>query len=102
MEIRKEEILLALQSSLLGEIYEKIRAVVFKYDPTCRHFIIRYYLDTEPDQDDFDSVGVVAAEFLSNFKFSDFDKVDEECIYTNLAISDLDLMDGLVYYRKEY
>jgi len=102
MEIKRGEILLALQSSLLGEIYPTIRAVVFKYNSDYRHFTIRYYLEKEPDEDDYENIGVVVAEFLSNFKFSDFDKVDEECVYSNIPISELDILDGMVYCRKEH
>jgi len=101
MEIKREEILLALQSSLLGEVYQSVRAVVFKYDPDLKHFILRYYLDKVPDKNDNESIGNVVAEFISNFKYSDFNKVEEECIYSDKSISELDIMDGIVYCRKE-
>ena len=102
MAIKREEILLALQSSLLGEIYSGIRAIVFNYNSDNRQFILRYYLEKEPDEDDYKNIGIVVAEFLSNFKFSEFDKVDEECVYSKLSISELEILDGMVYCRKEY
>lgn len=102
MKVTREKILLALQSSLQGEIYPSIRAIVFKHNPQLKHFILRYYLDKEPEESDYESIGNVMAEFMSNFKFSDFERLDEECLYTDKPISKLDIMDGLVYYRKEY
>jgi hypothetical protein len=101
MAIKREEILLALQSSLLGEIYSKIRAIVFKYNADARQFTLRYYLENESNEDDYENIGVVIAEFISNFKFSEFEKVDEECVYSKLSISELEILDGMVYCRKE-
>lgn len=102
MAIKREEILLALQSSLLGEIYSEIRAVVFKYNSDNRQFTLRYYLEKEPNEDDYENIGIVVAEFISNFKFSEFEKVDEECVYSKLPISELEILDGMVYCRKEH
>jgi|GEM_PF-4022720 len=100
MGIKREEILLALQSSLLGEISTSVIAVVFQYNAENRYFKLRYYLDKEPDKDEYESIGNVVAEFISNFKFSDFDKVDEECFYTTLLPSEVDILDGIVFCRK--
>lgn len=102
MEINREEILLALQSSLIGEIYPAIRVVVYKYIPKNKHFVLRYYLDREPTEEDNENVEIVMTEFISNFKYSDFDKIKEECCYSDELISQLDIMDGIVYCRKEY
>lgn len=102
MGVEREKILLTLQSSLLGEVYQELRAVVFRYSYEHRHFVIRYYLDREPNEDDYESVGNVVAEFISNFKHSNFERIEEECVYTKDSISELDIMDGMVYCRKEY
>ena len=99
--INRLDILLALQSALLGEVYPSIRAVVYKYSSETKQFLLRYYLDREPIDDDYESAGNVVAEFISNFKFSDFDIVKEECVYSNDPISMFDIMDGMVYCRKE-
>jgi hypothetical protein len=101
MAISKEQIMLALQEAMLGEIYNNIRAIVFKYDPKNKLFILRYYLDREPIMDDYDNIGIVIAEFLAYFKYSDFDHISQECIYTDNLISQIDVMDGIVYCRKE-
>jgi hypothetical protein len=101
MEIKRKEILLALHSALLGEIYPKIRAIVFKYDYDNRHFTLRYYLESEPDEDDYENIAVVLTVFISNFKFSDFETLSEECVYSKEPLSKLDILDGIVYCRKE-
>lgn len=101
MEIKREQILLSLQSALLGEIYNSIRAIVFKYEANNRYFLLRYYLDREPNDDDFENVEIVITEFISNFKFTDFNKTKAECKHTTLPLSHLDIMDGIVYCRKE-
>lgn len=101
MAINKTSIFLALQSALLGEVYEGIRAIAFKYNPDTKYFKLRYYLNRKPTEDDNNSIGNVMAEFISNFKHTEFDKIDEECIYFQKPISELDPMDGIVFCRKE-
>ena len=102
MAIKREEILLALQSSLLGEIYAEIRLIVFKYNSDNRQFMLRYYLDREPTEEDYENLSVVITEFISNFKYSEFDGVSSECIYSKSPISELETLDGIVYCRKEF
>jgi hypothetical protein len=101
MAIKREEILLALQSALLGAIYPSIRAIVFKYDPSSKYFMLRSYLDREPNEDDFERASIVNTEFMASFKFSDFDKVEQECIRYDGDISKLDILDGMIYLRSE-
>ena len=64
---------MALQASLIGEIYSDIRAVVFKYDANMNHFILRYYQEREPNVNDYESISIVISNFLAQFKFSDFE-----------------------------
>jgi hypothetical protein len=99
--ITQEKILLAMQHSLIGEIYPSIRAVVTRYNSLKKAFTIRYYLDSEPTSKDFENVSSVMSEFISHFKHSDFDDLYEECIFCMEPQSDLDLLDGFVYSRKE-
>jgi hypothetical protein len=101
MTIKNEDIRLALQTSLLGEIYHNIRAIVFYYNPTEKKFLLRYYMDQEPSEEDFENADIVLTEFMSHFAFSEFDVVESECVYTTLPISAIDVMDGLVFCRKE-
>ena len=44
MGLRNEEIRIAMQIALLGEVYSEIRAIAYSYDPEEKRFLIRYYL----------------------------------------------------------
>jgi hypothetical protein len=101
MSIDNENIRLALQTSLLGEIYPNIRMIVFKYTPKNKEFTLRYYIDREPTEDDFENIGNVIAEFISNFKHSEFNKINEECVFSLDPFSKLDTMDGVIFCKKE-
>lgn len=70
MALTTRAILSALKTALMGEIYPSIRAVVYHDDPKRRNFLLRYYLDREPLERDYESVGVVMTEFISQFKYS--------------------------------
>lgn len=99
--ITVDEILLTLQVSLLGEIYPSIRAIVYKYEPDTKKFLLRYYLDREPNEDDYYNVSCVVTEFIAYFKFTEFEDLIEECVYSDEPYSKLDVLDGCVYLRKE-
>ncbi len=101
MGLTTEEIRSAMQTSLLGEVYPEIRAVAFAYDGIKKSVLIRYYLNREPTEDDYENVSEVMAEFISNFKHSEFDELKEECQYSNLPKSELAPLDGFVYSKKE-
>ncbi|MDT3738234.1 MAG: colicin [Candidatus Kapabacteria bacterium] len=99
--ITRSEIMLSLQDALIGEIYNNIRAIVFDYNEDNKTFLLRFYLDKEPDEDDFESVSIVMSEFISHFKFSEFNTINEECLYSKLQLSELEPLSGVVYARKE-
>lgn len=100
MELNNTRIRLALQASLLGEVYSSIRAIVYKYNPLKNQIILRYYLDREPTDEDYGNISVVATEMWSHLP-TEIDILDEECIYSNSIISELEILDGMVYCRKE-
>lgn len=101
MGLTTEEIRIALQIALLGEIYREIKAIVFGYDEEDKIFTLRYYLEKEPTDDDFESVSEVMTEFISHFKHSEFQDLKEECKYSNLPNSQLEPLSGFVYSRRE-
>ena len=101
MVLKIEQIRVALQIALLGEIYQAIRAVVFEYTPQKNEFILRYYLDRQPVEDDFESISEVMAEFIANFNYSTFENLKEECEFSELPKSKLEPLSGFVYLRKE-
>jgi hypothetical protein len=96
-----QDIRVALQISLLGEVYADVRAVAYSYDSNRKFFLIRFYLNRTPTEDDYENVSIVMTEFISHFKHSEFDEIKEECLYSNLPKSALDALDGFVYSRKE-
>lgn len=100
-EITNEQIRLALQFALFDEVYPEIRMIVFQFDRKKKIFRLRYYLSREPNNDDYDNLGRVMTIFISNFKFSEFDSLKEECIYSLEPISKLETFDGIIYSRKE-
>jgi hypothetical protein len=101
MSLTRSEIKCAMQTALLGEVYPSIRAIACAYNPITKNFLIRYYLDRKPTDDDYDSVSEVMTEFISHFKYSEFDELKEECQYSELPASKIDPLDGFVYARKE-
>lgn len=101
MGLTVEQIRTAMQIALLGEIYPEIRAIVYAYDSIKKSLLVRYYLTRQPTDYDYESVSEVMTELLSQFKYSEFDQVKEECQYSSLPLSRLDPLDGFVYSRKE-
>lgn len=100
MELQITEIRCAIQIALLGEIRPSVRAVVFKYDSSKKYFMLRYYLDTEPQYDDYYSAECAVVEFSALFSWEMFDVLDSECIYSELPLPQLDPLDGFVFARS--
>ncbi|TGO01946.1 colicin [Candidatus Thiomargarita nelsonii] len=97
-----EWLILWVWQSLIGEIYPEIRAIVLRYD-VANNLLIRYYLDREPTEDDFDSLDCVITNILAHTSSNEEIKdVKEEAVFSRKRLADLDLLNGLVYARKEY
>ncbi len=99
--LTREEIIVSLVYALYGFIYPSIRMVVYKYDKNSKDFTLRYYLDREPNEDDYDNISDVMGEFTSSLKATDYGDIFEECIYSTDPMNILDILDGYVYGRKE-
>ena len=88
--------------SLLGEIYPEIRAIALRYDAD-NNLLIRYYLDREPIDDDFESIKCVATNILAHTSSNkEIKNLKEEAVFSTERLADLDILDGLVYARREY
>lgn len=96
IDIRRT-VLLSVQRALLGMIYPEIRAIAVGFEETKKLTLI-YYLDREPNKDDFDNLSDVTGEVLADI---DFSEVIEKCIYTTESISKLNSLESWVYIRKE-
>lgn len=98
LEFRKD-ILLSAQKSLCGAIYPEVRAVAIGYKS--KKLKVIYYLDREPNEEDFEIISIVTTEIIADFPDNTFKEIIENCIHTDKLIKDLDFLDGFVYVRKE-
>lgn len=96
IEIRRD-LLISIQRALWGMIYPCIRSIAVGFDGLEKLKII-FYLDREPDEDDYEIISEVAGEVCADLHFSE---VEEKCIYTNEPFSKLDNLTTWVYMRKE-
>lgn len=88
--------------ALIGEIYPEVRAIALRYDAD-KNLLIRYYLEREPTDDDFENIECVITNILAHTSSNeDIKSVKEEAIFSNEKMKDLDVLDSLVYARKEY
>lgn len=91
-----------IQDSLIGEIYPAIRAIAVRFSEE-RALTLRYYLDREPQEGDRESVAMVMTEILANTSSNDeIREVHEECVCSDVLLKDIDMLDGLVFARREY
>lgn len=95
-EIRRA-LLLSIQRALLGMIYPSIRGIAVGFDDL-RKLTVIYYLDREPNEDDYESINQVIGEVLGDVIF---ESVSEKCIFSSENWSKLDKLDAWVYARKE-
>lgn len=96
IELRRD-ILISIQRALLGMIYPSIRAIAVGYDGIEKLKVV-YYLDREPDEDDYESISDVVGEVCSDIYFQE---VEELCIFAKEPINKLDNLVSWVYIRKE-
>ncbi|MBK7985381.1 MAG: colicin [Ignavibacteria bacterium] len=96
IEIRKE-FLISIQRALLGMIYPSIRSIAVGFEGLKKMKII-YYLDREPNEDDYENISEVTTEVCADLSFSE---VEELCVFTNKPFSELDKLVTWVYMRKE-
>ncbi|WP_034761338.1 hypothetical protein [Chryseobacterium gregarium] len=97
IELRRE-VLISIQRALWGMIYPEIRAIAVGYEGKKRLKVI-YYLDREPNEEDYENISEVTAEICADI---DFQEVEELCIFTKEPINKLDNLVSWVYIRKEY
>ncbi len=96
IELRRE-VLISIQRALWGMIYPEIRAIAVGYEGKKRLKVI-YYLDREPNEEDYENISEVTAEICADI---DFQEVEELCIFTKEPINKLDNLVSWVYMRRE-
>ena len=100
--VTKQELYLWVFSALVTEIYPEIRAIAIKFSET-NELLLRYYLDREPTEFDYDSIDMVMSEILANTSSADDITYHQvECIFTEEDMKKLDRLDLFVYARREY
>lgn len=88
--------------ALLGEIYPSIRAIAVGFDENAL-LVLRYYLDREVKESDYESIDKVITNILANTSSNDEIKNVKDEIYFDLRpFKDLEPLNGFIYLRKEH
>ncbi len=89
------------QGALIGEVYPEIRAIALRFDSD-RRLLVRYYLDREPIEDDYEAISLVCTNIDAYTSHKgEFSAFDDEVVYSTALFRDLDPLDGFVYARRE-
>jgi hypothetical protein len=96
-----EWLILCAWRALLGEIYPEIRAIALSLSKE-KTLHIRYYLDRDPNEYDYESISVVETNISSMIGRDRIESSNIECIHTDLLLRDMDSLDGFIYARREY
>lgn len=95
-------LLVWIQGALLHEIYPAIRAIAVGFSES-RALSVRMYLDREPTADDRENLRCILTVIFSNTSSNDqITACKEECVFSDRPLGELDLLDGLVYARREH
>lgn len=97
-----EWLVLWVWQALIGEIYPEIRAIALRYDAD-QNLLIRFYFDREPTEEDSECIECIITNILAHTSSNDqIRNIEEEAIFSEERMADLDVLDGLVYARREY
>jgi len=65
--------------------------------------LIRFYLDREPTDEDLERIECVITDILAHTSSNDqIRDIEDEAIFTKEKMADLDVLDGVIYARREY
>lgn len=87
--------------ALLGEIYPSIRAIAIAQS-TNHVLTIRYYLDREPIDLDYESIEVLATNVSAAVGRDVIKHIDVDCQFAAAPVGALEVLDGFIYCRREY
>ena len=91
-----------ISKALITEIYPEIRLIAVRFTEN-HELLLRYYLDREPIEYDYDSIEMVVDEITANTSSSsDITKIEIECVYSTEPQNQLDSLDECIYARREY
>ena len=95
------ELLDFIRRSFLGQIYPAIRAIALEHDSCSKTLVLRYYLYREPNEDDFESLKIVAANIASMCPKDIVSDYKLECFKDTGPFIDVDALDDFFYCREE-
>lgn len=85
--------------AIIGEIYPAIRLICLGYKD--RVVTIRAYFDREPTEYDYDAIDVIGLQMETHCP-EYYDRIDIECIFSDIPTGHLEKLDGTLYSRREY
>ena len=87
--------------ALVGDIFPSVRAIALGFDHK-RKLTVRYLLDREPEDDDYERIETTLTDVLANTSSNDeIPEVAVEAMHHIGAIGSDDILDGLVFCRAE-
>ncbi|WP_440093848.1 colicin [Pseudomonas syringae] len=94
-------LVLCVWRALIGEIYPAIRAIALSLTDD-RTLLIRYYLDREPIDFDWESLEVITTNISASIGQEKILLINLECKFGQDSIGSLERFGGFVYCRREY
>jgi hypothetical protein len=94
-------LVLEIRRCLNSEIYPAIRVIAVSFNAELGHLLMRYYLDREPRDADYESLEIVACQFFAANGDILIKKFDIDCQYSTAFFKDIDGLDGFIYSRRE-
>ncbi len=88
--------------ALLGEVGPEMRLIALRWNDIGSLFL-RFYIDREPLSEDFETVQDIAINIDTEGTGSleQVEKIETEILFDLRPMSELDILDGAVYARRE-
>lgn len=95
-------LVLSFNRALLGEVYPQIRSIALEFSSRKKSLLIRYYLDRQPTEFDYESISVVETQLGAGLSGEYYSECDLQCVFSQEPMGKLDSLDGFIYARREY
>ena len=95
-----DDLIISVVLSMLGEIYNSIRAVAIGYDEDAGVTLL-FYFDKLPTDSDLEYVNIIG-DNLENIVSNDYGSIDIQCRFSDKYLKDLDSLCGFIYARREW
>ena len=94
-------LILCVWRAIIGEVYPAIRAIALSLGEN-RVLLIRYYVDRNPTEFDWESLEVVATNISASIEQDKIEHIDLDCKFSLDPIGKMECLDGFIYCRREY